>query len=332
MERVYGLYMCLNYKSIDDCNRCIATTSDIIFKVCPNQKEAVMWQEFCMLRYSNENFFGQLDVSVNFAKANIENVSKVDFDKYRSVVNRTLSDLRKRAASDPANNMYAIGKAPLTDKDTLYALVQCTGDLSADDCNSCLQTATIDILSCCSILLGARLHSRSCFLRYELYEFTKDTNDSSVPAENEVKGKGNQSKTWMIIVLTTVSVFLLVPLMASTIYYLANKKGIWKRNFQLHNAGGFGPVYKGKLSDGKEVAVKRLSTCSEQGTEEFTNEVLLIFKLQHKNLVRLLGFCVDGEEKLLVYEFMPNSSLDMFLFGRIYTSLFSDRLHQFIFF
>ncbi|KAH7569505.1 hypothetical protein JRO89_XS06G0175400 [Xanthoceras sorbifolium] len=194
MERVYGLYMCLNYKSIDDCNRCIATTSDIIFKVCPNQKEAVMWQEFCMLRYSNENFFGQLDVSVNFAKANIENVSKVDFDKYRSVVNRTLSDLRKRAASDPANNMYAIGKAPLTDKDTLYALVQCTGDLSADDCNSCLQTATIDILSCCSILLGARLHSRSCFLRYELYEFTKDTNDSSVPAENEVKGKGKQPK------------------------------------------------------------------------------------------------------------------------------------------
>ncbi|KAJ0016829.1 hypothetical protein Pint_09732 [Pistacia integerrima] len=78
--------------------------------------------------------------------------------------------------------------------------------------------------------------------------------------------------------------------------------------------GGFGPVYKGILGDGQEVAVKRLSACSEQGTEEFTNEVLLILKLQHKNLVRLLGFCVDGEEKLLVYEFMPNSSLDIILF------------------
>ncbi|KAA3478826.1 cysteine-rich receptor-like protein kinase 15 [Gossypium australe] len=78
--------------------------------------------------------------------------------------------------------------------------------------------------------------------------------------------------------------------------------------------GGFGPVYKGTLANGKEIAVKRLSRTSGQGLVEFKNEVLLIARLQHKNLVRLLGCCLEKNEKLLVYEFMPNRSLDVFLF------------------
>jgi len=109
--------------------------------------------------------------------------------------------------------------------------------------------------------------------------------------------------------------------------------------------GGFGPVYKviknfltftiffsnimmivgmvnffvycqGKFPGGQEIAVKRLSSCSGQGSEEFKNEVVLIAKLQHRNLVRLLGYCVEGDEKMLVYEYMPNRSLDAFIFGK----------------
>ncbi|MBA0758925.1 hypothetical protein Gotri_021882 [Gossypium trilobum] len=78
--------------------------------------------------------------------------------------------------------------------------------------------------------------------------------------------------------------------------------------------GGFGPVYRGTLDNGKEIAVKRLSKASGQGLEEFVNEVVVISKLQHRNLVRLFGCCVEGEEKMLVYEYMPNTSLDAFLF------------------
>ncbi|CAL5408415.1 unnamed protein product [Camellia sinensis] len=88
-------------------------------------------------------------------------------------------------------------------------------------------------------------------------------------------------------------------------------------NFSTTNKlgeGGFGPVYKGKLEDGQLVAVKRLSRHSGQGVEEFKNEIILISKLQHRNLVRLLGYCIEGEEKLLVYEYMTNKSLDTFLF------------------
>ncbi|KAF8411260.1 hypothetical protein HHK36_003807 [Tetracentron sinense] len=78
--------------------------------------------------------------------------------------------------------------------------------------------------------------------------------------------------------------------------------------------GGFGPVYKGKLLDGREIAVKRLSRSSGQGIEEFKNEVAVISKLQHRNLVRLIGYCTEREEKMLIYEYMPNKSLDAFLF------------------
>nr|prf S-receptor kinase [Brassica rapa subsp. oleifera] len=79
--------------------------------------------------------------------------------------------------------------------------------------------------------------------------------------------------------------------------------------------GGFGIVYKGML-DGQEVAVKRLSKTSLQGIDEFMNEVRLIARLQHINLVRILGCCIEADEKILIYEYLENSSLDYFLFGK----------------
>ncbi|XP_062096104.1 probable leucine-rich repeat receptor-like serine/threonine-protein kinase At3g14840 isoform X2 [Humulus lupulus] len=93
-------------------------------------------------------------------------------------------------------------------------------------------------------------------------------------------------------------------LMATNKFSITNKLG----------QGGFGPVYKGQLH-GKEVAVKRLSSSSSQGYEEFRNEIILISKLQHRNLVKLIGCCIENEEKLLIYEFMLNKSLDTFIFN-----------------
>ncbi|XP_057974612.1 G-type lectin S-receptor-like serine/threonine-protein kinase At4g27290 [Malania oleifera] len=95
-------------------------------------------------------------------------------------------------------------------------------------------------------------------------------------------------------------------------------------NFSPNNKlgeGGFGAVYKGALLDGQEIAVKRLSMNSRQGLTEFKNEVILIAKLQHRNLVRLLGCCIQGEEMMLIYEYMPNKSLDYFIFDQTRSKL-----------
>ncbi|GAA0153575.1 transmembrane signal receptor [Lithospermum erythrorhizon] len=146
--------------------------------------------------------------------------------------------------------------------------------------------------------------------------------------------KGKRSETIIIGVSTALGIFISFALSCVCIAIIRKRRLRKKedlelplfqfstvasatKNFSSANLigeGGFGPVYKGQLSTGQEVAVKRLSKNSGQGIEEFRNEVTLIAKLQHRNLVRLLGCCIKGEERMLIYEYMQNNSLDQFIF------------------
>lgn len=90
------------------------------------------------------------------------------------------------------------------------------------------------------------------------------------------------------------------------------------KNFDIANKigeGGFGPVYKGVLPDGTLIAVKQLSSKSKQGNREFVNEIGMISALQHPNLVKLYGCCIEGNQLLLIYEYMENNSLASALFA-----------------
>ncbi|XP_057764685.1 G-type lectin S-receptor-like serine/threonine-protein kinase At4g27290 [Salvia miltiorrhiza] len=119
------------------------------------------------------------------------------------------------------------------------------------------------------------------------------------PKQDENASMGDEDVALPLIDFLTIST-------ATNEFSFANKIG----------EGGFGPVYKGVLPNGKEIAVKRLSRDSGQGLHEFKNEVILIAKLQHRNLVRLVGCCIHREERMLVYEYMPNKSLDLFIFDQ----------------
>ncbi|XP_039139719.1 receptor-like serine/threonine-protein kinase SD1-8 [Dioscorea cayenensis subsp. rotundata] len=236
--------------------------------------------------------------------------------------------------------IVTLAALPETSNAIVYA------NISQDECRgrclkkcSCTAYATANISSAglgCVIwvteLIDLRMSTHTTqdvFVRLAAADLASISNKSS---------KKSETKSVVLII-----VFSMVALIIPIIYfYLWGKKKMihkdirgngefelaqlqWStlmaatHNFTTTNIlrkGGFGLVYKGKLAEGHEIAVKRLSRNSTQGIDEFENEVTFIAKLQHRNLVRLLGYCIKGDEKILVYEYMPNGSLDTFLFGK----------------
>ncbi|KAH6795130.1 S-locus lectin protein kinase family protein [Perilla frutescens var. hirtella] len=144
-------------------------------------------------------------------------------------------------------------------------------------------------VSACLLNHRARKHKNSS-ISYK----TKGTSEESMPKRDKHGVKLEELSLFKFQMLSN----------ATEKFELVNKLG----------QGGFGPVYRGQLPNGQKIAVKRLASSSNQGVEEFMNEVEVISRLQHRNLVKLLGCCVESEEKMLVYEYMPNGSLDAYLF------------------
>ncbi|XP_050379284.1 G-type lectin S-receptor-like serine/threonine-protein kinase SD1-29 isoform X2 [Argentina anserina] len=174
----------------------------------------------------------------------------------------------------------------------------------------------IQCQSNCSCLAYAYVNKIGCLAWYkdliDIQQFSSLGEDLYVRLADSKHGEGKPIK--LIASLTAIGFLsILVAIVFGLHRWRANRNHSFSDTNKL-GQGGFGPVYKGMLPEGKEIAVKRLSSSSGQGVEEFKNEMLLISNLQHKNLVRIMGCCIKEDEKLLIYEFMPNKSLDTFLF------------------
>ncbi|EHA8591353.1 putative Cysteine-rich receptor-like protein kinase 26 [Cocos nucifera] len=221
-----------------------------------------------------------------------------------------MTNLAERAAYRSAL-LFATGEVNVTSSERLYGLVQCMRDQSEDDCYRCLNGSVHIMSTVFPQSIAAVTMAYNCFMRHATYSFYEEAigaapppppatvvDPGAPPPRGKDSGEENKDIGALYFDLSTLRV-------ATDNFSEANKLG----------EGGFGPVYKGALSDGQEIAVKRLSRSSHQGLPQLRNEITFVAKLEHRNLVRLLGCCLEEKEKLLVYEFLPNTSLDKFLFG-----------------
>ncbi|VVB11967.1 unnamed protein product [Arabis nemorensis] len=344
-DRVFGLYLCKGNLSTEVCRHCVVYAREDALSRCPGGKEFLIQYDECMLGYADRDIFMDTGTTPQIITWNTQNVPTDQSDQFDDAVR----SLIKKCAEEAANStrMFAVKKSVFTSSRTLYAYVQCIPDLSSQDCSSCVQQS-ISRLNFSSV--GGRFIFPSCNSRYEVYPFYNETVVTNVlppPVSPALLPPGKGGNSTVIIIAIVVPVLVSFLLFVAVCSFCVAKRvkrtydkttanddrdemttaGSLQFDFKVVEAatdkfslcnklgqGGFGQVYKGTLPNGLQVAVKRLSKTSGQGEKEFKNEVLVVAKLQHRNLVRLLGFCLEKEEKILVYEFVPNKSLDYFLF------------------
>ncbi|XP_074293572.1 cysteine-rich receptor-like protein kinase 15 [Silene latifolia] len=353
-EVVYGSYLCRGDISPNECKSCVSNSIDHLRVQCRKSKKGVIWSETCMVRYSDNSFLGIV----------VEDESVYKSSKRKMVTNQiAYINLAWNLFQNMAEEFYSQMNVPATKTKyfgyhvatidvsyaaKVYAMAQCTPDLSPYDCRKCLQVLTDDIPALCSGSISCYMLNPSCNARYEPYAFSDTFPGSSPPPpshdQSNTPAQSLKRKTSLVLgIVIPLSIGLGILIISSLIYlhrkrreattygdlddfgslrsmiftYASVKRAT--SNFAEVNKvgqGGFGEVYKGKLSNGEVVAIKRLARNSGQGLDQFKNEVMLLAKLQHKNLVKLIGFCISKTERVLIYEFLPNSSLDRILFDR----------------
>lgn len=306
----------------------------------------------CFVRYSKSSFLGSADLDPLELVYNTRDINSnvSDFTAIWEGLVAPMIAAASTTKSTPSSskNHYIADVAALTPFQNIYALMACTPDIPSRDCEKCLRHP-----SCCGQKQGGVIMMPNCFFRWDLYAFSKAFDNITVayppqlrPSSANGGGGKISTRTIVAIVVPIGVVIFIIIIIILVLRRSASAVIFWRtkpyQKFDLYHSGisnvrslqfdfkviedatdkfsnklgqgGFGEVFKGTLPNGTEVAVKRLSKTSAQGAQEFKNEVVVVAKLQHRNLVKLHGFCLEGEEKILVYEFVPNKSLDYFLF------------------
>ncbi|KAG6396491.1 hypothetical protein SASPL_142642 [Salvia splendens] len=324
-DKNYGLAQCYGDLSPVDCVLCYAEARTVLPQCYPVNGGRI-YLDGCFMRAENYSFFGEHTGPTDQPVCgNITRTQPAFHESVRQALSHAVS-------AAPSNNGYARAQVAVAQTRNLsaYVLADCWRTISPSACRECLVNASAAISGCLPASEGRALNT-GCFMR------------SAAAAAGRTIG----------IVIAAISAAAVLIMAAVIGFYIRKNRTIQKKrkgdveklvktlhdqslNFKhstLEKAtdsfneanklgqGGFGTVYKGNkilmqgvLPDGREIAVKRLFFNNKHRAADFYNEVNMISSVEHKNLVRLLGCSCSGPESLLVYEFLPNKSLDRFIF------------------
>ncbi|CAI0468117.1 unnamed protein product [Linum tenue] len=351
----YGLYLCRGDITPKECQNCIDFATTDTLNHCPNQKTAIVWYDRCLVRYSNRSAFSvQPDTFMLYNTRNVSEPDRFN-ELLGRVMNEIVAEAANGEAKKFATkgvelsafqSLYTLAQCTddLSEENCDRCLRTCLSLLPS--CCGGKQGGRV-LLPSCNIRYEVYPFYEGAAVATAAPPYGElASSPSPSPA-----GGGRISSGVIAAIVAPIAVFAWI-LGLGCCFLSSRRRRATRKLLLLHNStiatqeneipnaeslqfdlatieaatenfvegnklgqGGFGVVYRGTLTTGEEIAVKRLSKSSGQGEEEFKNEVLLVAKLQHRNLVKLLGFCLEGDERILVYEFVPNKSLDHFLYA-----------------
>ncbi|KAK4261349.1 hypothetical protein QN277_004359 [Acacia crassicarpa] len=330
----YGLAQCYGDLSLLDCVLCYAEARTVLPKCFPSNSGRI-YLDGCFMRAENYSFFDEYKGAQDRAVCGNTTGKSSSF---QATVRRALLSAVEAATNNKGFARESVAVSGTTNE-SAHVLANCWRSLNTSSCKACLEDASSSILGCLPSSEG-RATNTGCFMRYSDKNFLNRELESGSSSGNLI--------VLLVAIVSSVIVFVVaiaigvyvwkqryiqmkrregsndVEKLAKTLHHnsLNFKYSTLERatdSFDVANKlgqGGFGTVYKGILPDGREIAVKRLYFNNRHRAEDFYNEVNIISSVEHKNLVRLLGCSCSGPESLLVYEYLPNKSLDRFIFDK----------------
>ncbi|KAM4101973.1 hypothetical protein ACB094_05G187200 [Castanea mollissima] len=310
---VYGLYLCRGDVSNETCQSCVSYATQDITSKCPSNKIAIIWYEECMLRYSNLNFFGEQQT---FSRFGILALMLRIMDE--AIKTDMLFKADNQSVGNGSEKRYGLVQCTRDINSNACGICLDTLRKAAEGCCKSKQGWRLLAPSC-----NIRYENYSFFQQTPAAPLLPPPPINPIRAFNTLTGKGGKNATTIVIIVVSSIALVAAVLSILCQFHSSRKKRQAGRanslpikdrnidttdhdqnsgemhyfdlstmqtatnNFSYENKlgeGGFGAVFKGKLANGKEIAVKRLSMKSKQGLEEFKNEVMLIAKLQHRNL------------------------------------------------